>query len=395
MSAGAHAQVTGDLRDIVNDLYGGDGITLSQASGFGHDAHFTAESLQGLNNLNDGLASGIGFLSFPSSQSGFELDLETGIPRRVTDSLGPLLADSPTTLGANQISFGFSFTRIQFSHFEGRELDSQQIVLEHLDVNGDGVLAPFQPFPGGPILDFELDQVIIDVNIEIEQSILALFLNYGLTDDFDIGIIIPFVHVDASADATASIFDPTPATPSPHFFDANSDDPNSSTGGSHSGIGDVILRVKHNLTHDALDPLFEMGVAGQIVLPTGDHRNLLGTGETRILAAFLAAKTFDKFTPHLNLGYELVPDNHELNSLRYLLGVDIAMQPEWTVAVDILGRWEHSGDGVGDHLVDIALGTKLMITDDVNFIGNIRVPINRDDGLRSQFVYTVGVEITF
>lgn len=381
-----HAQVTGDLRDIIKDLYGGDGITLDQSSNVVHQAHFTSGTQEGLGSLNDGISSGVGFLSFNSSQTAFVLDLETGIPVRVADSLGPLVAQTPKTLGQGKFTGGFSFTHIRFTHFEGRKLNDQTLVFNH------------PPVAGNP--DFAMDQVIVDIDINLEQDVFALYLNYGVFDDLDVGVILPFVRVKATADAMGRVFDPTPGVdPNTHSFNPGSgpdaDDANSSTGGTESGIGDLIVRIKHDLTHDEIDPLFDMGIAGQIVFPTGDYRNLLGTGETRILAAFLASKTFDKFTPHVNLGYELVPNNHELNSFLYIFGVDLAVRPEWTVAVDFLGRWEHSGDDVGDHTIDVALGTKIAIADNILFIGNIQIPVNRDEGLRSQFFYTVGIEISW
>lgn len=380
------AQVSGDLRDIVKDLYGGDGIFLDQASNIVHQAHFTAQTQSGFGSLNDGISSGVGFLSFNSSQTAFVLDLETGVPMRVTDSLGPLIAQTPQTLGEGKFTAGFSFTHIRFTHFEGKKLKDQTLIFNHPPVAGDP--------------DLTMDQVIVDIDIELEQDILALFLNYGVNESTDIGIILPIVHVKATANAVGRVFDPTPAIdPNTHTFNPGSgplaDSPNSSTGGYETGIGDLVLRVKHDLTHEAIEPPFEMGIAGQVVLPTGDHRNLLGTGETRLLAVFLASKTFDKVTPHVNLGYELVPNDHELNAIHYILGLDVAVVPEWTVAFDIIGRWQHSGDDVGDHAVDVAVGTKISIADNILFIANFHVPVNRDEGLRAQFIYTLGIEISF
>lgn len=56
----------GELRNIVKDLYGGDGIILSQTSNVVHEAHFTTFSLQGLENLNSAIASNLGILAFNS-----------------------------------------------------------------------------------------------------------------------------------------------------------------------------------------------------------------------------------------------------------------------------------------------------------------------------------------
>ena len=42
-----------NLADVVTDLYGGNGIALSVASGPFHLPHFTADSVAALENLND------------------------------------------------------------------------------------------------------------------------------------------------------------------------------------------------------------------------------------------------------------------------------------------------------------------------------------------------------
>lgn len=456
--------VSGDLRNIVRDLYGGDGITLSEESGFGHDAHFTAGSLEGLGNLNAALSSSLVLPSFNSVRSGFVLDLETGVPIRQSDTLGPLMAEDATTLGQGKLSLGFSYTRVDFDHFEGKRLSKQSLLLDHPDSNGDGVRAPFQPFPGGPTLDFELEQILIDIDIELEQDIFAIYGSVGLTPNWDIGIIVPIVRTRATAKAHARIIDPSPETPSPHFFDAGSDPSFSSTGGTKTGIGDVIIRTKYTLYRsepvrpndgglDGLGPVPDLGlngdglpdgldapgadndlvdlppelrdvqpdpaqnvpdgldaledgfswsdlmpdlaIGGQLVLPTGDHRNLLGTGKTRIAAVLIASKRFGKITPHINLGYEFVPNDHELNSVRYILGFDVALHDRVTLAADLLGRWEHSGDDIGDHQVDVAVGVKFNVWETVNLNMNVLVPVNKDEGLRADAIWSVGFDVTF
>ena len=60
----------GDLKNVIKDLYGGDGITLGEATMFNHSAHFTTQSLQGLDNLNQALVSGVRVPSFNSVVTG-------------------------------------------------------------------------------------------------------------------------------------------------------------------------------------------------------------------------------------------------------------------------------------------------------------------------------------
>ena len=375
----------GDLKNIVTDLYGGDGIILAPPmSGPSHAPHFQASSLQGLDDIGSALAGTLGFASFNSVVTGFTLDLETGEPVRTTDSLGPLLAESATTLGERKLNMGFTFTRSKFNRFDGKGTGDLSFTLNHPDTNFDGMLT-----------GFELDVIDVAINLDITQEVYVMFATYGVTSDWDVGIVIPIVTLRARADAFATIVDNSPG-PNPHFFDTapGSDQPQSTIYRTKTGFGDFVLRTKYNFVRDD-EELPDMAIGGQIVLPTGDQDNLLGTGETRLKAILIASKAFGWFTPHVNLGYELAPGDNRLNNLNYFVGFDITLDPKWTVAFDILGRWEHSGDGVGDRIIDAAIGAKWDVdgTTLLNFY--FLFPLNRDEGLRADVVWSIGVEQTF
>jgi len=387
----------GGLADVISDLYGGDGLRLSVISGFGHDAHFTDATFAGLDNLGSALAAGVGQLSFNSPVAGYTLDLETGEPVPVTDSLGPLLGERATTLGEKRLNVGFTYTHVRYTHFEGSKLSNQALVFAHPDSNMDGRLGPPPAFT-----TFELDTVRVEINLEIEQEIYALFMNYGLSEDTDVGFIFPVVHTRVHADAFAVVDEAAPG--SPHLFDPSLNPPPpgepffdgqaSSNGGAATGVGDVVLRVKRNFVRDH-ETKPDMAIGGQVVLPTGDEDDLLGTGETRLQAMFIVSKPGDEITPHVNLGYDLVPGDPERNSVRYIAGFDTQLFEGVTGALGVLGRWEHDGDGIGDMPVDMAIGTKWELSDGAILNGNILLPLNKDDGLRAEIIWTVGFEKTF
>ncbi len=411
ITGAAHA---GELRNIVKDLYGGDGITLSQTSNIVHEAHFTTLSLQGLENLNSAIAANVGFLSFNSAVTGFELDLETGVPIRSTDSLGPLVAESATTIGEGKFNVGFTYTRVHYNRFQGSKLSNQQLILTHPDAFGppvpggdqgvpgppDGLLADVVIFPNGvrTVIDLERDVVQVDINVQIDQDIYAFYGTYGVTSNWDVGIIVPVVTTRARADAFAQVIEASPkdpdALPSPHSFVGSIDTQDSHTGGTATGIGDIVLRTKYGMIRDDID-LPDLALGAQIVLPTGDEKDLLGTGETRLMGLVALSKVFGTLTPHLNLGYEWVPGNDSLSSLRYITGFDVAVSSQLTVAADLLGRWEPDGDGVGDNIIDGAVGLKLAADDNLYLNLSLLFPLNRDEGLRASVIWTVGIELTF
>ena len=393
VSVGPYAHA-GDIADIIRDLYGGDGINLSQASGFGHDAHFTSNSLAGLDDLGASIGAGIGHFAFNGVSPSFTIDLETGVPIRSNKSLGPLLADTALTNGAHTLTIGASYTRVDYDRFEGDKLDDLELILRHPDSNGDGQLAPFVPFPGGPLLDFELDQVRLDIDLDLTQDIFAFFANYGITDDWDVGIIVPIVHVQAKATSVASIVDGTPGTPTPHFFDGTSEDPVSTLRRDATGFGDVLLRTKYNLTKDD-ETLPDFALGSQIILPTGDADDLLGSDEVFIQFVMIASKAFWRITPHLNLGYEWSPTEWEQSNLRFVAGADGWINEYVTLSGGVLGRWEHDGDRIGDKILDATLGVRAAIFERTVLNVNARTPLNRAEGLRADLVFSVGVEQAF
>ncbi len=386
----------GGLKDTVKNLYGGDGITLAPPTvGFNHSPHFSVSSLGALGTLNSALTSNLGTLAFNSTATSFTFDMELGVPVRTTESFGPLLAERASTLGARKLNVAFSYTRLDFKRFEGKPLSNLSLTFNHEDTNGDGRRGPPPAF-----LDFELDDIQVDLDLEIKQDVFAFFATYGLTRTLDVGIIVPIVHSRVRAEAQATIIDNSPTT-DVHFFDTapGSDQPRSTGGGDKTGIGDIFLRAKYNFlrNHEALP---DFAIFGQVKLPTGDDDDLLGTGETNFKALLIASRSFGPgaevrwLTPHINLGYEVSTDS-EQNNLRYVMGFDARVHPSLTIAVDGLGRWEPEGDGIGDHTVDLGLGAKWEPLPFFLLNAGVQVPLNKSQGIRTNLIWTLGLEYTF
>ena len=380
----------GSLKNVVRDLYGGNGIVLqpSPPPFPSHAPHFTASSLQGLESLNTGLTSNLGLFAFNSTVAGFTFDIERGIPVRTTESLGPLLAERAPTLGARKLNLAFAYTRIDFSRFQGTRLSDLSLIFEHEDVNGNGIRDTTGPF------SFESDDIDVDLDLTIREDVFALFATYGLTRNWDVGIVFPIVHLHMRADAQATIVRNSPFSQLIHNFGPQSDAPRSTGGGDETGIGDIILRTKYNFLRD--QPKWpDLAIVGDIKLPTGDSDDLLGTGDTNLRALLVASKSFGLLTPHMNLGFEWSTAGSEQNNVRYVVGVDAAVHPRVTLAADVLGRWEPSGDGIGDYTVDLALGAKLNIFQTFLLNGGVQLPLNRNEGLRANVIWAVGIENTF
>jgi hypothetical protein len=378
-----------DLRDFITDLYGGDGIQTISTRGSGLD--FETNSLVGLADLNTQIAAGLQSFTSGGGGSSYTFDIELGIPVENTESLGPLVAERASTIGARRISVGFFYTHVEFDSFQGEELSDLSIELDSADIDGDGILGP----PGSLV---ELDRIRLDLDLEVEQDIFAFLAKYGISDHWEADVVLPIVRVTAKSRATASVLC-NPTSPDLcnrfHQLGAPDSDPfHSSEGGTATGIGDVLLRSKFEFLHDrGLWP--DMAVRGQIRLPTGNEEDLLGTGETAFQLLLIASKNWKRFTPHLNVGYEFSTGRSELDNLRYAGGFEDRWHRRLTVAVDVLGRYAPHADNSRKHQIDLAVGARINVWRSLLLNANFQVPLNRDIGLRSNFVWSLGVEYNF
>lgn len=383
-----------DLQNFVVDLYGGDGVSLSSQGGpfaAAHAAHFTDESLEAFTLLNSAIASASGTFAFNSTFTGITFDVATGVPVETQDSLGPLLAESATTLGKGKIDLAFGASRFKYDRIDGRRLDNIVLDFPHEDCcSFQGGIQ--RPPPDGVISGFETDLVRVTLDIDLEYSVYAFFANYGLTDRWDVGIVVPVISVDANARAHAEVVPISGTTV--HSFFGQDELQNSSTSGSKTGIGDVVVRTKYNFLRDA-GGAPDLSFLAQVTAATGDEKDLLGTGETRYKAGLIASKRYGAFGPHLNVAYETSTGEDFLDNLTYAGGFDVRFSPKFTAGLDLLGRHNPDQDAVDRTVLDVALSAKWNPFSGANAPLNayVIVPANRDHGLRSDVVYGIGIDI--
>lgn len=386
-----------DLVDLIPGLYGGDGITLAPpginpetGEPFpSHVAHFSIQSTAAINQLNQLIASQVRPFPITPSAGGitFEFDPAQGTYRETSETLGPLVTERPQTLGKGQFSLGLAFTYFEYDEFEGKDLSNLQATALH-----DFFIIP----PNDSPQSFENDVVAIDFDVDLRIASLALSGVYGIADRLDLSVIIPIIDVDMDVNANATVvvseLNPFPGV---HRFDPlqGGDKPTDSASGSATGIGDILLGAKyHWLGRDKYD----VSGAVRLKLATGDEDNFLGTGTTSIQPFLIGSyRIYDTPTIHANartnLGFEVDFDDSERNEFIYTAGVDVG-NPTITGVVDLIGRHElDDNDGIGEDIIDVAVGLKWSPIKNLIFSGNVLLPAN-DQGLRSDIIGTVGVE---
>lgn len=412
-----------DIACVLPNIYNGDnGIRLPRATPGEHEAHFleTNEFSQNFLPLNTAIATQLALLPIVSPASGFtySFDKSTGSHTRTAQSLGPVYSERGETIGKKKVFIGFNYQRFSFNKIDGLDLGNLPGVLRHI--------------PTGRALQ---DVMVTTNNLDLKMNQFTLFGTVGITNRLDISIAVPIMDVNFNAVANTRIFRiPSGADDCPggsgtpcHFFDIN-DRVNSvartfSNSGSKSGIGDITIRIKHNLVRT---DNVALSVLADIRTPSGNERNFLGSGAVGFKP--FVALTLKKgwLSPHVNLGYQWngksllagsfvngvkgsLPDQ-----LFYTVGTDIGLGKHVTLATDILGQrlfdttrvvpatlsvggsqlgiLNFANGNVG--LNNFSVGVKVAIAGQLLLTANVLTRLD-DGGLRQRLTPMIGVSYSF
>jgi hypothetical protein len=334
--------------------------------GLSHAAHFSPFTVAELENPAVAIVSSFNQLmvvqlsTFPigSSSGGFSyaFDPNLGTLRRSTSSFGPLFAERAATLGKGRMSAGMNYQHASYNRFEGSALDDGSIkfYLRHQECCSTGSGPAVPPFfgveetPNGTLLNpfFEGDVIEAALSLDVSTDVVSIFGNYGLTNRWDLGVAVPFVHVSMEASVQATIQRlATGANPQIHSFVQGQDVPQQSfsSSGSASGIGDIEVRSKFRLMDFAGGGL---AAAADVRFPTGNEEDLLG-GSTQLKLFLVESGGNERITQHLNVGYTISKGSDQTTSstapnfpdeFSYAAGVEVVLEPRVTVIGDLVGR---------------------------------------------------------
>jgi hypothetical protein len=388
-----------DLIDLIPSLYGGDGVQLQFDPVFNHQPHFQVDALIELSQLATS-ASEIAF-PIPSSQGGFTFEFDPLLNEfvRSADSLGPIFAERPQTIGKNKLNLGFSYTFIDFTRFEGDDLDDLSVTFTHEDTDGDG---PDLPAPFG--YTFERDTIIADLSIELKSHVVSFYGTYGITENLDVGFLIPVMRNEMEVSSVARVNEDSSRALFPfgdvHVFDPlgiDGDAPIDKVKEEKTGIGDILLRTKYNVLNK---PRIKISTALEVRLPTGDEDELMGLVRLGLKPLLVLSTNMSLWegdlNPHLNIGYQVNAGIKGQDALDYTVGFDYGREVYGdlaTIAVDLIGSHEtQKRDSIGGDIIDISAGLKWNFHKQNLAYINAIVPLN-SKGLRADVIATVGYEI--
>jgi hypothetical protein len=413
------------LRDRVNNIFVE--VLELQLSGSpgNHANHFrpsnVATSGKVISAFENFVGTNASAYPLSSTTAGLTFDLSSGVPVATTTSAGPIFAERATTLGRKKLNVGFNASYLNLDKFRGIDTQNMRLTFLHQDV-GD---------PGLGDATTEYDYIDLQLNMDIKVSVLATYATYGITDRLDLGVAIPFVSVKINSTPFARMNSYTyEATGSAlHFWGGTPTDPvltlsPTPINNSSTGIGDIAIRAKyHFYDKDGLG----LGVLGEAKLPTGKEDDFLGTGSAAYRVMLIASGTVGSLSPHANLGFNLRTGDLERNEFLLTLGYDQKIGDKFTLAADWLGQFEVGSqlsqltfpgpvsigptvDGsqlvtervtptnipnfTSDNLMNTSFGVKYMPSPKVVLLANMMFA-NNQGGLRTDFMPTVGAELSF
>ena len=338
--AGPGASGAQDLANLVVDVIDQEFRLGSNAiAGAEHTFHFNeAELVTG--SLNSAIVQQLTSAPLVSSASGsvaLEWDPVTNSFATTASSFGPVFAERAETMGAGKLNFGFSMMRLNYDSIDGIPLDGSGLGfdIKHQDTGAQD----------GTTLDnfVEGDLIRMDIALDVSTRAATLFGNFGVLDRLDISVALPIITVDVQADvraqvrrlSTVSFSDP--GGQAVHEFAGHGSTTTLSRGGRATGIGDLLVRGKYNLIAREGRGL---AAAAEVSLPSGDDRNLLGTGATGVKMLFIGSATFGPLSPHVNTGYSWFTGGRtELpDQVSLAVGFDMPIHDAVTLAVDVFGH---------------------------------------------------------
>jgi len=389
-----------------------------------HGSHFvpsaSAENGSIIGFLTTAIGGNVANAPIGSTSGGETFHFEAGVPVRTSSSAGPIFAERGQTLGKGRTVVGMSRTSSHLSSLRGVDLGNIEGFFTHQNVDFPGC----DSTQGGlscklmGVPNLENDVMQFKLNLDINVNVTSVYATFGLTDNLDVGVVVPLVSTSLSGQSEAQIIPfggPTVA----HFFAGTPSNPvlsaTRSVDGSATGLGDVAVRTKlsvHQSQHSAV------ALLGEARFATGDADQLLGAGSFSSRGLAIVSARFGDFSAHGNTGFIYRAGGLQNNSVAGTFGFDDLIAEHVTIAADVVSELQVGASklhlpapvqydypfkrtinptsipDMADDIVNGSFGFKFTAPGGFTILTNALVPLNRG-GLRANSTFTAGLEFAF
>ncbi len=361
------------LQDEIQQLFTfgtcGDPLCLEGALG-NHAGHFIPAAVSGtqrvISFVSNAIGGAIADIPISAASGGVTYRFEGGVPVATTTSAGPIFAERAQTLGRGRFFLGLNVTGQHFSSMRGVPINNLHFSFVHADTDPVDTL-------GSPV--FENETIAVQVAMDVDLLVTTAFASWGIVDGVDIGVAVPLVHTSLTGSSVAEIQPFGLNTPHRFATDLSGDPVLTATSGasaSATGVGDVAARLKINIFQSAK---VGVSVLGDARFPTGDEKDLLGSGAFSGRGYGIVSMHFGNFSPHANLGYVFRDDSLQNNGVLAIAGFDHLMASWATLAIDFLSEWQ-----VGESKLQVP-GPVTYQTPYVRTVETTQIPNRKDDYL--------------
>ena len=222
---------------------------------------------------------------------------------------------------------------------------------------------------------------LYNINIDAEVSRITLDLRYGIYENAEIGLEIPYLSLSGGyLDGFVEEFEKTVEARTPrsrtrqgsynfnYSFIYDNQNLIKRTNAS-DGLGDVVLKAKYRiLEEDRYGFLPNMSIRTAVKFPTGDKKSLLGSGELDYGFGLLLDKAFsEKITVYTGCNFIIIekPDffsvlNLKRNMVSGIIGVEYLLTQRLSLVAQLTGNstpYPSSGTNALDESgFDVGLG---------------------------------------
>ena len=244
--------------------------------------------------------------SSPAGGFTYRLDQALGTDVRSSASFGPFFLQRSLTIGRRQVSFGVSMQRAAFTHIDGRPLR-------------DGTLAATSSRFANETDPFDTETL----SLRLDARTFTASGTFGLTDQVDMTVSVPLVELTLQGERTDT-YRGTPLL-------------QAAANATASGLGDIIVGGKYNVWRRGGGGI---AVGAEARLPTGDEKNLLGTGNATIAPRVIGSAERDRVAVHGEVAYVAGGIS---DAIDYGAAISIVGGSRLTVGAEVLGRRMASG----------------------------------------------------
>jgi hypothetical protein len=242
-------------------------------------------------------------LPLTTSAGGFtyRFDPTLGLRVRSSDSFDPFFTRRALTPGARQVTVGLGYQQSLFQTIDGRALRDGSLISTASRLHGQT-----------DFFDVEA------LTMRLQVSTATLVANAGVTDRLEAGAALPLVRITVDGQRTDTY--------------RGRESLQATAGATTSGPGDALVHAKYEVIRDATHGV---AIGAEARLPTGNPRNLLGTGKLSAGPLLIASFGDERASVHGNVGYAT---GGLSNSLDYSAAAIVAASNRLTLVGEVIGH---------------------------------------------------------